>query len=565
MHSQRWRRASWILSGRQRPADSGRYEKARGHSNRMLTGDLQGVWWLPESPDHTVPGTLTLAHEARPKLVVIGSIDPNLGLPASIGTVFGHTRDLPLVFGRTAAGQLVTLADARFALRQMHIEDAESAVFELVGRAAYVGAHVDPRRATFSELDLGIERLTDWRDPQPFHLSMTPSERPRRIGVSGDVPEVVHADLDGGALLVDARLSTSGDFHRQASLSLDTSLNVRLDHGQTMENWLEAYAGPLQRLVALATGRAIEIERMELSEPSADLRCEVVWPRKLRASEPEGRLMPDELLFTVTDLGDRISEHLSAWLSASRRLEPVMNMFFATRYADAMFEEDRFQNLVQAAEAYHRRIAGARPDQAAHDARSAAVLAAVPEAHHEWLGEVLETAKEYRLSDRIEALLELHDWMRGDVVPRNVHRWAGRVAMARNYRAHQDPGGAADRNDLPRTRGTDPAPDCLDRSLSTPRDRLRGGSPPRDGAAGKPCVPTPEAQPDLVAVSRIRQSIGASMGRPRSAEYRGAGQPGHSGRSRWFDSSRPDQTHVSDPGRARPGEPRRGRVRLLRA
>jgi hypothetical protein len=68
---------------------------------------------------------------------MIGSIDPNLGLPASIGTVFGHTRDLPFVFGRTASGQAVTLADARFALRQMHIEDAESAVFEMVGRSAY--------------------------------------------------------------------------------------------------------------------------------------------------------------------------------------------------------------------------------------------------------------------------------------------------------------------------------------------------------------------------------------------------------------------------------------------
>ncbi len=407
----------------------------------MLTGDFQGVWWLPESPEHTVPGTLTLAQEARPKLVVIGSIDPNLNLPASIGTVFGHTRDLPLVLGRTAAGQSVTLADARFALRQMHIEDAESAIFELVGRAAYVGAHLDPHRTTFSELDLAIERLTDWRDASPFGLSLTPSrETPKRLVVSGEVPESVHANLDGGELVARASLSTSGDFHRQASLSLDTSLRLRLDHGLKTADWLEAYGGPLQRLVALATGRAIEIERMELSEPSADLRCEIVWPRKLRASEPERRLLPDELLFTATDLGDRISEHLSAWLSASRRLEPVMNMFFATRYADTMFEEDRFQNLVQAAEAYHRRIAGARPDQAAHDERTAAVLAAVPEAHREWLGEVLETAKEYRLSDRFEALLELHDWMRGDVVPRNVHRWAGRVAMARNYRAHQDPG-----------------------------------------------------------------------------------------------------------------------------
>jgi hypothetical protein len=81
-----------------------------------------------------VPGTLTLSHEARPTLVMIGSIDPNLGLPASIGTVFGHTRDRPSVFGRTASGQAVTLVDARFALRQMHIEDPESAVFEMVGR-----------------------------------------------------------------------------------------------------------------------------------------------------------------------------------------------------------------------------------------------------------------------------------------------------------------------------------------------------------------------------------------------------------------------------------------------
>jgi hypothetical protein len=29
--------------------------------------------------------------------------------------------------------------------------------------------------------------------------------------------------------------------------------------------------------------------------------------------------------------------------------------------------------------------------------------------------------------------------MRGDVIPSNPHRWAVRVAMARNYRTHQDP------------------------------------------------------------------------------------------------------------------------------
>lgn len=481
----------------------------------MLTGDLQGVWWLPESPDHTVPGTLTLSHEARPTLVMIGSIDPNLGLPASIGTIFGHTRDLPFVFGRTASGQSVTLADARFALRQMHIEDAESAVFELVGRAAYVGAHVHPDRATFSDLDLAIERLIDWRDASPFGLSLTPShERPKRIVVSGDVPESVRADLDGGELLVRTSLSTSGDFHRQASLSLDTLLRLRLDHGLTKADWLEAYAGPLQRLVALATGRAIEIERMELSEPSADLRCEVVWPRKLRASEPERRFMPDELLFTVTDLGDRISERLSAWLSASRRLEPVMNMFFATRYAETMFEEDRFQNLVQAAEAYHRRIwspSGSGRVRRAHRcpsvrrSRSASRLArggacdpqGVPAlGPHRSLGETPRVDARRRRAPE-------HPPVGG----------AGRDGA--QLPSAPGSGGAADRHERPRTHGSDPAPDRPYRSLSASRARVRGGSGARDGAAGKSGLPDPETEPDLVGASSIRQSTAASMFRPR--------------------------------------------------
>ena len=58
----------------------------------MLTGELQGVWWLSGSPDHIVPGTLSVSEDARPTLVIIGSIDPTLDLPASIATVLGRTR-----------------------------------------------------------------------------------------------------------------------------------------------------------------------------------------------------------------------------------------------------------------------------------------------------------------------------------------------------------------------------------------------------------------------------------------------------------------------------------------
>lgn len=410
------------------------------HNEGVLTGDLQGVWWLPDSPEHLAPGTLSLSDVSRPTLVVVGSIDPNLDLPASIGTVMGQTRDLPFVHGRTAAGQKVTLGDARLALRQMHIEDAESAVFELVGRTAFVGANLDPKTTQFAQMDLVVERLVDWRDVAPFDLTVTPHTRsPERIVIGGELPQRVSGRVDGGDLIVTTGLATSGDFHQRASLSLNASLRLRLDQGLPFSDWLDAYVSPLQRLVALATGRAVEVDRLELSDSNTGNKCEVIWPRKLRATLPERRLLPDELLFTVPDFGDEFSRHMRLWLAACRTFEPVMNMFFATRFAERMFEEDRFQNLIQAVEAYHRRTAGARPDQKAHDERTSALLAVAPEAHREWLAEVLETTKEYRLSDRVEELVEQHPWMSGDVIPRNAHRWASRVAMARNYRAHQDP------------------------------------------------------------------------------------------------------------------------------
>lgn len=410
------------------------------HTEGVLTGDLQGVWWLPDSPEHLAPGTLSLSYDSRPTLVVVGSIDPTLDLTASIGTVLGRTQDLPFVHGRTAAGQSVTLSDARLALRQMHLEDAESAVFELVGRAAYVGANLDPMTTRFTQMELDIERLGDWRDVAPFDLSVTPDIRsPQRIVIGGDLPPTVRGQIDGGELVVTADLASSGDFRQHANLSFNSSLRLRLDHGLPFADWHEAYVVPLQRLVALASGRAVEVERLELSDSNAGDKCEVVWPRKLRAALPERRLMPDELLFTVPDISANLSRHVRLWLAASRRFEPVMNMFFATRYAESMFEEDRFQNLIQAVEAYHRRTAGARPDQKAHEERTSALLAAAPEAHREWLAEVLETSKEYRLSDRLEDLVQQHPWLSGEVIPRKTHRWAVRVALARNYRAHQDP------------------------------------------------------------------------------------------------------------------------------
>ena len=148
-----------------------------------------------------------------------------------------------------------------------------------------------------------------------------------------------------------------------------------------------------------------------------------MWGRHLYAEQPERRLLPDEVLFTAEDIRDRFGFHTGRWLDAAPAFKPVLDMFFATRYADTMFEEDRFQNLAQSAEAYHRRVDGNRPDPLVHAERTQAVLTTAPEDLREWLGAILLGAGEYRLSDRLEALIARHPWIASEVIPKaNAHR-----------------------------------------------------------------------------------------------------------------------------------------------
>ncbi|MGK2852273.1 MAG: hypothetical protein ACSLFN_15385 [Candidatus Limnocylindrales bacterium] len=120
----------------------------------MLTGDLQGVWYLPDSPERVVPGTLELRRDRRPTLTVVGSIDPSTDAAAWIGTRLGLPHHVPRVLGRTSTGKPVTLADVNVGLHEMHIEDPVSAVFRLEGRVAFVGDHIDPTSARFARSDL---------------------------------------------------------------------------------------------------------------------------------------------------------------------------------------------------------------------------------------------------------------------------------------------------------------------------------------------------------------------------------------------------------------------------
>jgi ApeA N-terminal domain 1 len=407
----------------------------------MLTGEFSGRWWLPDTPSRSVHGVLTLGYEARPKLMFGPSLEPDEDPVEHLRSLFGGSeREIPLVFGRTSSGKDVTLADGRLAIHEMEWDHPDSATHIVTSSAAYVGSHFDPSIRAFPRLELSIEHLEEWRAAKAFEIAWTlDGPGPRSIDLHGEVPPDLRSELPDGELVVRSVLSNGGDSRLAPGLSLACSLRVDVGLALPITDWFKSYVGPLTRLLSLATGREVAASKVELSGPSEGEQVEVVWPHKLHSTADEKRLSPADLLFCATDLKPDGPPSIGAWLTASASYKPVMDAFFATRLASPIFEEDRFQNLIQAAEGYHRRRIGRRADQSGHTARLERIAEAVDADDRSWLLKALQHAGEYRLDERLVGLIEMHPWMASDVIIKKPRKWAAKAAAARNFRTHHDP------------------------------------------------------------------------------------------------------------------------------
>jgi len=73
---------------------------------------LDGSWWLPDSPDHRVSGTLTFNAEGL-ALVAYGSLVPTVRVPnAVLEQTVPDWEETTVILGRSHGGEKVTLLGA---------------------------------------------------------------------------------------------------------------------------------------------------------------------------------------------------------------------------------------------------------------------------------------------------------------------------------------------------------------------------------------------------------------------------------------------------------------------
>lgn len=147
------------------------------------------------------------------------------------------------------------------------------------------------------------------------------------------------------------------------------------------------------------------------------------------------------MLFTLHDLPGGLDRALGTWFERAEVLDPVYQLYLGTVYNPNAFLEQRFLNLVQALEAYHRRAMPTTdlPEEE-HERRKEEILSAVPD-HYQWLEGKLWYSNEPGLGKRLKDIIRKYPESAFPITGSNSDergKFVRKVVDTRNYRTHFD-------------------------------------------------------------------------------------------------------------------------------
>ena len=397
----------------------------------MKREELKGHWWLPESPEHQVAGTLSYEPDGYPQLELMGTLSDG-----------GTTVAGAVALGRMTDGEPVTVEADFEASRAGNMLPGVEVLSQTVAvRRAIVGAHLvsqEERRYSAAVIDVtDVRPWTGWPPPIAQHPSAD------EIAINYRQPPELRAEVDWGTIRLRGSWRSEGDNSSFRKLTVGAAFRCERREPATVETWLDEAVGPLRDFVSLATDRANQVVEVLVKPVQQDGFARLVYPAT-RVEVPVRDASSHEFPFTALSIEGEFEALLGRWLAIRRLQRRACALYLATQYRASELPETRFLNVTSAAEAYHRRAVG--PDlrrsekhkeqvDRIHSALDDTSLTRHDRALVRWR---LRHIDEPTLEDRVSSLVRRCDAvlqpLAGDPV-----ELGRRVAAARNTLVHNDP------------------------------------------------------------------------------------------------------------------------------
>lgn len=428
---------------------------SRDPLNLRDEGEWAGEWWLPDEPEHRVPGTLRYSAEDGLKLILIGAFEDRILRTLADGgvSIDQGSRSWDAIWG-VAEHKEITLLDCvptgsiRTFGARVHSPDRQT----VVATSALIGTHVgSDNEAAFSRCEVSVEDLGQWAASSVLEGTLGVRDgRPDGSGTITVTPVDEPSVEVGGAEFMLAHRHTLPYFDQRRGAAVgrvrDTAFVRIKPHESCSLREAMGFAQVIQDLISLATHRAAGAIWLRLrlpvpesatagGRPVEDRDVDVIY-RPAQVGDPDGKAVePHRVFFTCEDIP--FEEIIPRWSQVHERLQAASNMILGLRYAPAQYIENNLLSAVGAAEVLHRGLQIDVPPIPAEEFITIrqAILGQVPAEHQERIKSALRN--DPTLRDRLHALASRPD---GEAITRlvpDVEKWARVTTRARNDLAHQ--------------------------------------------------------------------------------------------------------------------------------
>jgi len=393
------------------------------------------MWWLPESPEKQVSGSLTFSPDGGATVDLMGF----LAKP-----VRERARKFEVVLGVSSDGKDITLLDCLEFKGSLTSKLQTSSLY--VSRS-FVGTHfIKADDVKFKKVSVRYTYLDEWVGISGFDIDILSDV----ISVKYRQPRPIETNING-----DYKLSIGFAYsgptvtylvQKEASMKQRTWITIESSQERCLDEYLDIIHR-LQDFLTLAISEPVyplelegetESSKMELDGHTIYEPVKVCYRQSTVPAKEAGPLQLD-MLFNFKDFFDRFSSLISRWFSSFEELQSAMDLYFGSLYNPRTYLEHKFLSIVQALESYHRlKVRRNELPEQEHNNRLKNVMDAVQMQYKEWLEEKLRYSNELTLRTRLKELLNAYPEIVSSAAD-DKHEFVTKVVDTRNYLIHHDP------------------------------------------------------------------------------------------------------------------------------
>jgi hypothetical protein len=316
----------------------------------------EALWWLPGDPENRVPGKAILHPENGIHLILNGTFPAHGPAPEP-------KADVPAVLGRQYSGARFTLLECREYERKVPFGEGFQRQ-KFVADRVLSGYHFEhPGEVELEEFYLEATHLKDWM--RNVGLSR-PEKKENGFFIEYDsssystVPEL-RAKESAASIVVKSQPQRLGKDPMEGPSGVEIAewIEVTPDSPTSVQGIISSHVQPLLDFLSLATATPNSLHRLHAkhpddSEDTPKRRIKVHPTTNYSRFDRSSLFNQRKMLFRAEHTKGQFQTTMNSWFQAYDDLTEVCDLFFGVHYEQGMRDTNRFLNVMQALETYHR-------------------------------------------------------------------------------------------------------------------------------------------------------------------------------------------------------------------